>query len=123
MPIYEYRCNGCQRRISLFSRGFTGSTTSATCPQCGSQDLHRLFSTFSVRKSYMDTYEDILSDRDLVTGLMHNDPRSLVDWNRRMTRHSDEELTPQYQEVMERMEAGEMPTDLMGGEGAADEVE
>lgn len=122
MPIYEYRCNGCQRRISLFSRGFTGSQ-SATCPQCGSQDLHRLFSTFALRKSYMDTYEDILSDRDLVTGLMHNDPRSLVDWNRRMTRHSDEELTPQYQEIMERMEAGEMPTDLMGGEGAADEVE
>jgi hypothetical protein len=71
----------------------------------------------------MDTYEDILSDRDLVTGLMHNDPRSLVDWNRRMSRHSDEELTPQYQEVMERMEAGEMPTDLMGGEGATDGVE
>jgi hypothetical protein len=71
----------------------------------------------------MDTYDDILSDRDLVTGLLHNDPRALADWNKRMSRHSDEEISPQHEEMLERMEAGEMPTDVMGGGEAAGEPE
>ena len=59
MPIYEYRCNSCRRRVSLFVRGFAELRVS--CPDCGSTELNRLFSTFSVRaKSDQDVYKDIL---------------------------------------------------------------
>jgi hypothetical protein len=69
----------------------------------------------------MDDYEDILSDSRLVQGLEQNDPRALAEWNRRMSRGMDEEVEPEYQEMLERMDAGEMPAEP-GGEPGPDGV-
>jgi putative FmdB family regulatory protein len=107
MPVYEYHCNNCQRQVAIYLRGFSASPK---CPQCGSEDLSRLFSTFAVRGSYKDIYEDILSDKRLTDGLMRNDPRALADWNKRMSRGmEDETIAPEHEEILERMEHGEMP--------------
>ena len=121
MPVYEYRCNHCQHKVALYFRGF--SETSPVCPQCGGTDLNRLFSTFAVRKTYMDTYEDILSDNQLTSGMMQNNPRALAEWNRRMSRDSETETPYEYKEMLERMDAGEMPTGMMGGEETPEELE
>jgi hypothetical protein len=76
----------------------------------------RLFSSFTVRGGgYKEVYEDILSDRRLVDGMMRNDPRALAEWNKRMSRGMDEETAPEYQEMLERMEQGEMPEELPEG--------
>jgi putative FmdB family regulatory protein len=40
MPIYEYRCQGCETTFEVLVRG--GSTV--TCPQCGSPSLDKLLS-------------------------------------------------------------------------------
>jgi putative FmdB family regulatory protein len=107
MPIYEYRCNECQRRVNLYMRNMASTPQ---CPQCGSEELSRLFSTFAVRGTYKDVYEDILSDRQLTDGLMCNDPRALADWNKRMSRGmEDDTVAPQYDEYLEKMEHGEWP--------------
>ena len=105
MPIYEYRCNNCRRRVSLLVRSFSESPK--TCPNCGGTELNRLFSTFSVRPSDQDVYEDILSDSRLVKGLESNDPRALAEWNKRMSR--GEKVAPEYEEVVDKLGAGEMP--------------
>jgi hypothetical protein len=78
-----------------------------TCPRCGSSELKRLFSTFSVQKTYRDVYEDILSDRELTQGMMRDDPRAMAEWNKRMS--GSEESPPEYEEITERMEGGEWP--------------
>ncbi len=108
MPIYEYRCQSCRRRVSIYLRDFSASPK---CPSCGGEELVRLFSPFAVRKgaSHMEIYEDILSDRRLTDGLMRNDPRALAEWNKRMSRGMDEEVSPEHEEMLERMEHGEMP--------------
>jgi len=77
------------------------------CPCCGNSKLERIFSTFSVQKTYGDVYEDILSDRELTQGMMRDDPRALAEWNRRMT--GGEKSPPEYEEITERMEKGEWP--------------
>lgn len=105
MPIYEYWCYNCQKRVSLLQP--VSSRATPSCPQCGNHSLHRLFSTFAVRKTYKDIYEDILSDTRLTRGMLANDPRALAEWNRRISR--DEPVAPEYQEMLERMEKGEMP--------------
>jgi putative FmdB family regulatory protein len=113
MPVYEYRCNNCQRKVSIYLRGFSASPE---CPHCGSEDLARLFSTFTVRGTYKDIYEDILSDKRLTDGLMRNDPRALAEWNKRMSRGMEDETTaPEYEETLDRMEHGEMPEMPVGG--------
>jgi putative FmdB family regulatory protein len=111
MPVYEYRCQKCLRRVSLYSATF--SDVIPSCPECGSDQLQRLISTFSVRsKSYKDVYEDILSDSQLTRGMMADDPASLAEWNRRMSQNED--VAPEYQDMLGRMEKGEMPSQIAG---------
>lgn len=104
MPVYEYWCNSCGKKLSLYLQTFSSP---ASCPHCGSREVKRLFSTFAMHKTYKDVYEDILSDRELVRGMMRNDPRALAEWNKRMTK--GEKVAPEYEEITERMERGEWP--------------
>jgi putative FmdB family regulatory protein len=109
MPIYEYWCDSCRRTVSLYRQSF--SVPPPPCPRCGNSELKRIFSTFSVQKTYRDVYEDILSDRELTQGMMRDDPRAIVEWNRRMT--GGEKARPEYEELTERMEGGEWPVKQM----------
>jgi hypothetical protein len=77
------------------------------CPHCGGNKLKRIFSTFSIQKTYRDVYEDILSDRELTQGMMRDDPKALAEWNRRMS--GGEKALAEYEEITERMERGEWP--------------
>ena len=105
MPIYEYCCDSCRRTVSSYRRD--SSTPPPLCPRCGDSQLRRLFSTFSVQKTYKDVYEDILLDRELTQGMMRDDPRAMAEWNKRMS--GGEKAAPEYEEITDRMERGEWP--------------
>ena len=107
MPVYEYHCNSCHRRVSIFTRSFGESRVS--CPNCGSTELNRLFSTFSVHsKSDIDILEDVYSDSKLQRGLERNDPHALAEWSQRISR--GEGVGGGFDEmVKEESEAGETP--------------
>ncbi len=106
MPVYEYRCNDCRRKVSLYVKGFS-DMLKAVCTVCGSENLSRLFSSFAVLKADKDVYEDILSDPRLVRGMMENDPRALAEWTRRMEGTAPGEMEPEHEEMMEKLERGE----------------
>jgi len=110
VPIYEYRCNGCGRRVSLFQRSIQ-SEAAAVCPQCSSRDLVRLISRVAVVRSEGGRLDDLASDAGMAD-LDERDPRSLARWARRMGREMGEELGPDFDEVVERLESGEMPDDV-----------
>jgi len=108
MPVYEYNCQGCKRKVSVYFKSF--DTSSAVCPKCGSKDMQKIFSTFKVKKTYMDVYEDILSDNQLERGLLRNDPKALSQWNKKMSMGmEDDYMAPEYEEMVERMDRGEFP--------------
>jgi putative FmdB family regulatory protein len=112
MPLYEYRCQQCQHKLILYSPTFSDSIP--PCPRCGEAALKRLLSTFSVRsKTYKDVYEDILSNSQLTRGMMADDPKALAEWNRKMSQ--GEEIAPEYEDMVGRMEKGEMPCEPVGG--------
>jgi len=122
VPIYEYRCNGCQRRVSIFQRSIQVAVAAA-CSHCGSTDLTRLISRVAVMRSEESHFEDLASDASLAD-LDESDPRSVARWARRMGREMGEELGPEFDEMVERMEAGEMPEDLgEGGEEPLDDFD
>jgi putative FmdB family regulatory protein len=108
MPIYEYRCANCRRKVEVFARS-PAVQANPTCSHCGSDEMSRIFSKFAVRRSKNDTgvYDDILSDRKLTDGLMRNDPRALAEWSRKMSHAADEDSTPETEELMDRLDAGE----------------
>ncbi len=114
VPIYEYRCHNCRRRVSLFFRSF-GAISEPVCPECGSANLTKLVSRVSVMKSEDSRLED-LADPSSLAGLDENDPKSIARWARKMGDQLGEDLGPEYSEMIDRMEAGEMPDeDAMGG--------
>ncbi len=117
MPIYEYRCNSCKRVVSILVRGFS-EAPEVSCNACGSGDLTRLMSRFSVVKSDHDRMGDVLEDSALVKGLERNDPRALAEWSRRMGQEGGTVPSAEFNEMMERLDSGEMPSDW-GGAGDA----
>ena len=110
MPLYEYLCKNCKHKVMFYLPTF--SQTLLHCPHCNSNMLQRLFSTFSVHKTDKGIYEDILNDSQLTGGMLNNDPRALAEWNKRMSR--GEKVAPEYEEMVEKMEHGEMPPNLAG---------
>lgn len=119
MPIYEYRCGGCRRRASLYYQTFSAAERAEpVCPHCGSSQLRRLVSRVAVLKSE-DSRLDDLADPSSFGDIDENDPRSMARWARKMGKELGEDLGDDFDEMVEQMEAGEMPDgpdDLGGGD-------
>jgi putative FmdB family regulatory protein len=113
MPIYEFRCNACRRRTSVFTRSI-GAPERATCEHCGSTETSRLMSRVAVLRSGGDGGGSF--DESSLADVDENDPRSMARWVRKMSRQMGEPLDADMEAEIERMEAGEMPDDF-GGEG------
>ncbi|MBU0493476.1 MAG: zinc ribbon domain-containing protein [Chloroflexi bacterium] len=105
MPIYEYRCSDCRTRFSLLVYGFEPPEGPA-CKRCGGHHTSRLISRVSVVRSE-ETRIDDLSDPGMLDGVDENDPRSIARWMRKMSDGMGEDMGPEFDEIIGRMEAGE----------------
>jgi putative FmdB family regulatory protein len=117
MPIYEYRCPACGKRSSRIWMRLPSAADEAAlaCPGCGASRLARLMSRFSSPKSEERRLESLAGDSAL-GGLDENDPRGMARLMRRMSEETGEPLEGEDAEMLDRMEAGEMPDD----DGAVD---
>ncbi|MEI6046503.1 MAG: zinc ribbon domain-containing protein [Chloroflexota bacterium] len=131
MPIYEYRCKACSRKSAIFFRSISlaeEASSNVRCPRCGGQELRRLFSRFAMGKSTSSEGEEIYDFDRMMAGLETDDPRSVARWARKMGQESGmgEELGPEFDEALNRIEAGEDPEAVMteldpAAEGGAEE--
>ena len=111
MPIYEFRCNSCGRTVSVFQRR-VNTAVSARCSHCGAEDLSRLVSQFAFHRAAATPLDGGDFDEDaFMAGVDENDPRSVARWARRMGDQLGEDMGPEFDEMLDRMEAGEMPED------------
>ena len=114
MPVYEYRCESCgryhQQLVLVLS-----TYQVPPCPRCGKPTLRKLVSRFAVKRSE-DSRLDDLADPSSFADVDENDPRSVARWARKMGDTLGEDLGPEFDEMVDRMEAGEMP-DETGGPG------
>ena len=67
MPIYEYECHDCRRRVSLLVLR-PSAAPPPTCPRCGGSALSRLMSRFATVKSD-EARMEALSDPSAMGGL------------------------------------------------------
>lgn len=112
MPVYEYRCHNCRRRVSIFWRTFSEAQSGMpTCPHCGSTGLTRLISRVRVVRSEESRLES-LTDDSFLSGFDEKDPRSLARMMRRMADEMGDDLGPEFEEVVGRLEAGERPEEI-----------
>ena len=114
MPIHEYRCHDCKRRVSIFWRSFSDLENKDAvphCPRCSGTNLTRLVSRVAVVRSEESRLDD-LADPSMFADLDENDPKSMARWMRRMGQEVGEDLGPEFGEVIDRLEAGESPEDI-----------
>jgi putative FmdB family regulatory protein len=119
MPIYEYRCNVCKRPFSILVRSMSAEVN-ATCPRCGAQDARRLISRFATLRSeeaQADHLSDMAGD---MAGVDENDPRSVARFARRMSQEMGEDAGPEFNEMVDRLEAGESPESIEQSLGGPD---
>jgi putative FmdB family regulatory protein len=111
MPIYEYRCHDCRRRVSLFFRSFSDVEENPACPRCGGTNLTRRISRVSVVRSE-DSRLDDMADPSMLDGLDEDDPKSIARWMRKMSAETGEDMPAEFDEVIDRLESGQSPEEI-----------
>lgn len=112
MPIHEYYCHDCKKRVSIFWRTFSEAEEGTpACPECGDENLTRLVSRVRIVRSEESRLED-LADPSNLPDFDENDPKSLGRWMRKMSDEVGEDLGPEFDEVVGRLEAGEDPEEI-----------
>lgn len=118
MPVYEYQCRTCGRRFSRFFWKIADAED-ARC-RCGSTELEQLISRVSMLRSE-DSRLESASDPDQWGGFDENDPKAMARMMKKMGNELGEDLGPEFNEVVGRLEAGEDPEaiekSLEGAEG------
>jgi putative FmdB family regulatory protein len=111
MPIYEYDCPDCTRRVSLFFRTVSAAAaaTEARCPRCGGARLQRRVSRVAVLRPEASRLDDFADDASLMGALENEDPRAMAGMMRKMSEEMGEPLDDATDEMVSRLEAGESP--------------
>ncbi len=108
MPIYEYTCHDCRRRVGLLWRSFEDAQTrTPVCPRCGRPSAPRLVSRRGPRSE--DSRLDDLADPSSMGDLDENDPKSLARFMRKMANETGEDLGAEFEEVVGRLEGRRRP--------------
>ena len=117
MPIYEYHCEGCRRRVSLLIKSIS-NPGAVRCPRCGSEALTRLLSRFATPKSE-DARLESLADPTRLGDMDENDPQSLARWMKRMGKEMGEDLGEDFESAVDEAMEEEAHLGSEGGENAA----
>jgi putative FmdB family regulatory protein len=123
MPNYVYLCLSCKRRFEIFMTYNEYGTRPVSCPHCQSDKVKRRIGRVRFARSEESRLES-LAVLGSLEGL-EDDPCALGRMMRQMSSEMGEELGPEFDEVVGRLEAGQSPEDIEkeipdlgeGGEG------
>lgn len=113
MPIYEYDCEDCRRRVSLLVLR-PSTAPPPTCPRCGGGALSRVMSRFARIKSE-DERLDAFADDASFGDVDENDPASVGRMMKKMGREFGDELGDDFDDAVDEAMAESAP-----GSGAGD---
>ncbi|GIW08143.1 MAG: FmdB family transcriptional regulator [Dehalococcoidia bacterium] len=107
MPIYEFRCGNCRRRVEIFTRSI-GQPFDAVCDSCGSTELRRLMPRVAVHRSEADRLAELDTSR-MPGDDYYRDSRNIGLYaKKRMAELGMSDLMPQIDEIVEKGRSGEL---------------
>jgi putative FmdB family regulatory protein len=126
MPIFEYACKKCGRKMSFLV--MSADAFKPVCKFCRSTELEQLFSRFAMPKSEEKRLES-LSDPATFSGLDENDPGSVARWMKKMGKEMGEDFGGEDIDQMAEEAAQEAsgkaagaPDDDLGGSIPSDDL-
>ncbi len=99
MPIYEYWCDACRKKFSVFCR-ISELQEHPACEQCSSPRTRRLVSRFRTVRSEEQILES-MADPSALSGLDENDPRTIAKWAKKMAREMGEDMGDEIEAMAE----------------------
>lgn len=110
MPNYPYRCMDCKKRFEIFLTFSEYGKRPVHCPHCNSQNVQRRITRVRFARSEESRLDD-LSDMDNLDGL-EDDPKALGRMMRKMSKEMGEDVGPEFDEMVTRLEAGQSPEEI-----------
>ena len=110
MPHYEYHCTGCNQIFEIFLTYQEYGAQTMSCPLCESSQIKRIIKPVRVARSEENRLES-LTDPEQLAGL-DDDPQTLGKMMRQMSRELGEDMGPEFDEVVDRLEKGQSPEDI-----------
>lgn len=118
MPIYEFVCQNCHKRLSFLIRDISAPFT-PKCSSCGNTNLSRVVSDFAYHKS-LKTVREESGESIMPPGEdYYKDPRNIGRWVEKKFKDMGQELPPQIQEKIQSAREGVLPESLKDLENAS----
>ena len=110
MPGYEYRCINCKRRFEVYLSYSEYGKLVIRCPHCNSENVQRRIGRIRFARSEESRMED-LADPSQLAGL-EDDPKAMARMMRNMSSEMGEDMEPEFDEVIDRLESGQSPEEI-----------
>ncbi len=110
MPFYTYICQDCRKRFDVFLSYSEYGQKEVLCKHCGGKHVQRAINRVRMLKSDENRLSD-MADPSALEGL-DEDPRALGRMMRQMKDQVGEEMPPEFDEVVGRLEKGQTPEEI-----------
>ena len=111
MPTYDFTCQDCNQRFDVFMTYSEYGTRPVACSHCGSKNTRRRMTRVRIAKSDDARLDSIEGDIGGMEGL-EEDPKALGRMMRKMGKEMGEELPAEFDDVVDRLEAGQSPEEI-----------
>jgi putative FmdB family regulatory protein len=111
MPTYDFICNDCNQRFDVFQTFAEYGKVPVTCTHCNSKNVRRRMTKVRVAKSEESRMESMTDNFSGFEGL-EEDPQAMGRMMRKMGNEMGEDLPPEFDEVVDRLEKGQSPEDI-----------
>ena len=126
MPTYDFICNNCEKRFDVFITFNEYGKRTVHCIHCESGDIRRRMTKVRIARSEESRMESAANDFSGFDGI-ENDPKALGQMMRKMGTEMGEDLPPEFDDVVDRLEAGQSPEEIesalpdLGADNTSDE--
>lgn len=110
MPTYDYICDDCRKRFDVFLSYKEYGVKPVACSHCGSANVRRRVPRVRVLKSDEARLESLADPSKLAA--LDDDPVELGRMMRKMGSEMGESLPPEFDDVVNRLEAGQSPEEI-----------
>lgn len=110
MPTYEFRCNNCNHKFEIYLTYQEYGEKTLACPACGQPDPARIIKPIRVARSGAERFDDLADPAKLAA--LDDDPQTLGKVMRQMSQELGEDMGPEFDEVVDRLEKGQSPEEI-----------